>query len=115
MSKAKQIGKTFTVVGTAVNEDGTMKLRWANDLGARVKILHANKCTDIKLVELPSPMSKLDAAKYYKANHSLTPEQDEIVTFKINEKAHVAKQNDVQATLTSNINSKVQDPKITSS
>ena len=37
--------KTFTVAGTATNADGTVKVRFANDLVARIKILNKNNCT----------------------------------------------------------------------
>ena len=44
--------KLFTVAGTATNADGTVKVRFANDLVARIKILNNNNCTNINLVEL---------------------------------------------------------------
>ena len=49
--------KTFTVVGTAVNVDGTIIVRWANDLVSRLKILIKAQCEDIDLFELPSEMT----------------------------------------------------------
>ena len=55
---AKQDDKLFTVAGTATNPDGTTKVRFANDLVARVKILTKAGCTNIELVELPQPMTK---------------------------------------------------------
>ena len=63
---AKQDNKTFTVAGTATNPDGTTKARFANDLVARIKILNKAKCTAINLMELPSPMTKLEAVKVLK-------------------------------------------------
>ena len=53
--------KTFTVAGTATNADGTAKARFANDLVARIKILNKAGCTNINLIELPQPMTKLEA------------------------------------------------------
>ena len=44
--------KLFTVAGTAT-QNGNTKVRFANDLVARIKILNKNNCTDINLVELP--------------------------------------------------------------
>jgi hypothetical protein len=61
---AKQDDKLFTVAGTARNPDGTVKARFANDLVARIKILNKSGCTDINLVELPEPMTKVAALEY---------------------------------------------------
>ena len=56
--------KTFTVVGTATNPDGTTKARFSNDLVARIKILNKAGCTNINLMELPTAMTKLEALQY---------------------------------------------------
>lgn len=56
--------KLFTVAGTATNPDGTVKARFANDLVARIKILNKNRCTNINLIELPKPMTKLEALQH---------------------------------------------------
>jgi len=56
--------KTFTVAGTATNADGTVKVRFANDLVARIKILNKNNCTNINLVELPKAMTKMEALQH---------------------------------------------------
>ena len=61
---AKQDNKTFTVAGTATNPDGTTKARFANDLVARIKILNKAGCTNINLMELHTPMTKLEALEY---------------------------------------------------
>ncbi len=53
--------KLFTVVGTS-SLDGVTKVRFANDT-MRTKVLQKHGHTDILLVELPEPMSKLDAVK----------------------------------------------------
>lgn len=42
---------------------GEFKVRWAND-AARVKVLAKNGHTDIDVIELPSPMGKLEAVQY---------------------------------------------------
>ena len=47
--------KKFTVVGTTEQPDGTIKVRWANDLVARIKILDKAQCPEIDLIELPKP------------------------------------------------------------
>ena len=55
--------KLFTVAGTAT-QDGVTKARFANDMVARVKILSKSGCTNINLIELPRPMTKLEALQY---------------------------------------------------
>ena len=52
--------KLFKVVGTS-NLNGTTKVRWANDLVTRFKMLHKGGHTDIELFELPQSMTKKDA------------------------------------------------------
>jgi hypothetical protein len=53
--------KLFTVVGTS-KLDGETKVRFANDT-LRTKVLQKHGHTDINLVELDTPMTKLDAVK----------------------------------------------------
>ena len=50
----------FTVAGLS-RQNGSLKLRFANDFVTRTKVLARNKHTDINLVELPQAMTK-DAA-----------------------------------------------------
>ena len=52
---------TFTVVGFSTL-NGKIKLRFANDLVARYKILQRNGHTDAQLMELAQPMDKVSAA-----------------------------------------------------
>ena len=54
--------KLFTVAGTS-NLDGAVKCRFANDV-MRVKVLAKSGHTEITLIELPEPMSKLAAVKF---------------------------------------------------
>lgn len=56
--------KLFTVVGTS-NLNGEMKVRFANDV-MRVKVLAKHGHTDINLIELDTPMTKLEAVKILK-------------------------------------------------
>jgi hypothetical protein len=56
--------KLFTVIGTS-KLDGVMKVRFANDV-MRVKVLAKHGHTDINLIELDTPMSKLEAVKILK-------------------------------------------------
>ena len=52
----------FTVVGFS-KLNGTLKLRFANDLVTRYKVLQRNGHTDAQLMELAAPMDKVSAAK----------------------------------------------------
>jgi len=54
---------TFNIVGTSTL-NGTTKVRWANDLVTRFKMLHKGGHTDIELVELPEAMTKQVAAQW---------------------------------------------------
>ena len=83
--------KLFTVAGTATNADGTTKARFANDLVARIKILHKAGCTDINLVELPSPMTKLQALQYLTDTQGYTGDASYAVANNLAQKTKVAK------------------------
>lgn len=53
--------KTFTIAGVST-QHGKTKQRFANgSLANRVKVLERNEHTDIKLYELPNPMTKDEA------------------------------------------------------
>ena len=95
---AKQDNKTFTVAGTATNPDGTTKARFANDLVARIKILNKAGCTNINLVELPTPMTKLEALQYLQTQDQ-TGDAGYAVANKLVEKSKVAKKREVSVTL----------------
>lgn len=55
----------FKVTGISTL-NGKTKVRFANDLVSRVKILVKDGHSDINLVELKEPLSKLDCIKYLK-------------------------------------------------
>lgn len=59
--------KLFTVAGSSLHK-GVVKVRFANDLVARTKILDKAGHTDIKLFELPKPMTKAEIVEYFKTN-----------------------------------------------
>ena len=59
--------KTYTVVGTSIC-NGKMKVRWATDM-MRIKVLQRTGHTDIELVDLPKPMSKVDAVNHMLETH----------------------------------------------
>jgi len=102
--------KTFTIVGTAINADGTIKVRWANDLVSRIKILDKAGCTEIDLIELDKGMTKLEAAEFFLANkQGLNDAQKEILEVKIAEKSRVSKRADMKTTLTKNVKTRIKD------
>jgi len=87
--------KTFTVAGTATNADGTVKVRFANDLVARIKILNKNKCTNINLVELPKAMSKLEALQHLQTLGITAGDAGFAVANKLAEKSKTTKKGEV--------------------
>ena len=91
--------KTFTVVGTATNPDGTTKARFANDLVARIKILNKAGCTNINLMELPTAMTKLEALQYLQQTE-LTGDAGYAVANKLAEKTKLAKKGEVKVKAT---------------
>lgn len=95
---AKQDNKTFTVAGTARNPDGTVKARFANDLVARIKILNKAGCTDVNLVELPKPMTKVEALEYLQSQ-GFTGDAGYAVANRLADKTRVSKSRDVKMTL----------------
>lgn len=59
--------KQFTVVGSSTLE-GKTKVRFMND-SIRVKILEKNGHTNIDFINLPQPMSKVDAVRYMQSQN----------------------------------------------
>ena len=92
--------KTFTVAGTATNADGTVKVRFANDLVARIKILNKNNCTNINLVELPREMTKLQALQHLQSLGITAGDAGFAVAHKISEKSKVAKKGELKVKAT---------------
>ena len=86
--------KLFTVAGTAT-QHGVTKARFANDLVARIKILNKNGCTDINLVELPTPMTKLQALQYLQ-EQGATGDAGYAVANKLAEKTRIAKKGELK-------------------
>lgn len=87
--------KLFTVAGTAT-QNGITKARFANDLVARIKILNKAGCTDINLVELPTPMTKLQALQHLQTLGITEGDAGHAVAEKLAEKAKVAKAAEVR-------------------
>ncbi len=96
---AKQDNKTFTVAGTARNPDGTVKARFANDLVARIKILNKAGCTDVNLVELPSPMTKVEALGHLQTLGITEGDAGYAVANRLADKTRATKSRDVKMTL----------------
>lgn len=88
--------KLFTVAGTATNPDGTVKVRFANDLVARIKILNKAGCTNINLIELPRAMSKLEALQHLTEVGITEGDAGYAVSNKLAEKTKVAKKGEVK-------------------
>ena len=61
----------FKIVGISTL-NGKTKVRFANDLVSRVKILVKDGHTDINLIELPEALSKGDCVKYLKGTDLYT-------------------------------------------
>ena len=91
--------KLFTVAGTAKNPNGTVKARFANDLVARIKILNKAGCTDINLIELPKPMTKLEALQHLQTLGQ-TGDAGYAVANKLAEKTKIAKRGEVKVKAT---------------
>lgn len=58
-------GETFKFVGYAIDKKGRGAVRYTNDK-RRTRTLVRAGCTEVKFVELPSPMTKeeIDASEY---------------------------------------------------
>jgi hypothetical protein len=69
----------FTVVGFSTF-GGKLKLRFANDLVTRYKVLQRNGHTDATLMELAAPTDKITAAKALAERFDGRPEVLEAVT-----------------------------------
>ena len=87
--------KLFTVAGTATHK-GVTKVRFANDLVARIKILNKAGATDINLVELPRAMTKLEALQYLQEQGITAGDAGFAVANKLAEKSKVAKKGEVK-------------------
>lgn len=92
--------KLFTVAGTATNPNGTVKARFANDLVARIKILNKAGCTAINLIELPSPMTKLQALQHLQSVGITEGDAGYAVANKLAEKTKLAKKGEVKVKAT---------------
>ena len=90
-----QADKLFTVAGTAT-QNGVTKARFANDMVARVKILTKAGCTNINLVELPRPMTKLEALQHLQSIGITEGDAGYAVANKLAEKTKLAKRAEIK-------------------
>lgn len=107
---AKQDNKTFTVAGTATNPDGTTKARFANDLVARIKILNKANCTSINLIELPRPMTKLEALEHLQSLGTFTGDASYAIASRTADKQRSLKKSEVSVTLKTGTTKSVKTP-----
>ena len=87
--------KLFTVAGTAT-QNGVTKARFANDMVARVKILTKSGCSGINLVELPRPMTKLEALQHLQSIGITEGDAGYAVANKLAEKTKIAKRTEIK-------------------
>ena len=70
--------KTFTIVGKSTLGQQT-KIRVANGtIKARTAVLARNGHTDIQFVELPGPMAKADAVRFFEAQEIMAPTFEDV-------------------------------------
>jgi hypothetical protein len=86
--------KLFTVAGTS-NRKGEVKVRFANDLVARIKALHRFGHTEVDLVELPRPMTKLEALIHLQSIGYVKGDAQYAVAAKIAEKSKAANKGEI--------------------
>ncbi len=77
--------KTFRLAGVVKSANGSIKVRWANDLVTRIKVLSKSGCDDINFVELPHPMTKLESLNYLRLQ-PLERDAQQAVEYKYQEK-----------------------------
>ena len=85
----------FTVAGTS-NRQGEVKVRFANDLVSRIKALHRAGHTDVNLIELPQPMTKLEALQHLQSVGITQGDAGYAIASKVAEKTKAAKRGEVK-------------------
>lgn len=86
--------KLYTVAGTTTL-NGETKVRFANDLIARIKIF-SKVGAEVNLIELPKAMTKLEALQYLHANGYDQGDVGFAVAAKLAEKTKMAKKGEVK-------------------
>jgi len=93
--------KKFLYIGHSTMPDGTVKVRFANDMVNRSKTLQKRGNDNIDYVNLPNPMTKLEALLYLKSRGNLGADVSFAVDLKIAEKTRQAKKKAMTVTATS--------------
>ena len=70
------IGNTFTVVGIT-DHGGNVKVRFTDDMVRRVKQFSKGGAGRIDFIELPEPMTKIEALKYMLTRKEFSSEDDQ--------------------------------------
>jgi hypothetical protein len=70
------IGNTFTVVGIT-DHGGNVKVRFTDDMVRRVKQFSKGGAGRIDFIELPEPMTKIEALKYMLTTKEFSSEDDQ--------------------------------------
>jgi hypothetical protein len=102
--------KLFTVAGTAKNASGVTTVRFANDLVSRVKCLSKGTSTDVNLLELPHPMTKLQACQYLAANGFTEGDVGFVVASKVAQYSKEAKRGEVKVAAKTPAKAKKAEP-----
>lgn len=68
--------QTFTVVGIT-DHNGNIKVRFTDDMVRRVKQFSKGGATRIDFIELPNPMTKIEALKYMLTCTEFSSENDQ--------------------------------------
>lgn len=69
----------YTVCGITTDAEGNTKVRWTQDLIRRTKLFIKQGHTRVDLVELPGPMSKLEALAFIKAHERFADSGDQMI------------------------------------
>jgi CheY-like chemotaxis protein len=69
---------TFTIAGLSTL-NGVVKVRFANDLAERIKVLNKNEHTDVTLIDLGTELSKLNCVKALLAHNDFKDEEAQTV------------------------------------
>jgi hypothetical protein len=80
---------TFTVAGVST-ENGVSKVRFANDLVSRTKIMLKGGRTEVEFIELPRPMSKAEACAHLLDVGGVFEQFKDLITETMNKKVNNA-------------------------
>ena len=80
---------TFTVAGVST-QNGITKVRFANDLVSRTKLLAKGGHTPLELIELPRPMTKAEACQHLLDVGGIFEQWKDLITETMGKKAGVS-------------------------